>query len=169
MKRNIFFWMAVTLVVSAAVVTAVVWFGQGPGRFNTDVAKHIHKLCAGRSSCQVHLRDLFSYSEPWDRVYIFEPSASQELITSKVGDGVATADLLRTIVLMKGSYVIYQEHAPRGVESPLANQINLDCPDKGSDWVMCQADALLYVQESITNGDPATDRTRGHSYKLKSQ
>jgi hypothetical protein len=147
------------ILVSVLAIALIAWgllvkLQPSTGRFDTEAARNIQKLCGERSDCQVRLRDLSS--RKWTTYYEFDQSISDADISKVIGVPFhANHDLSRIIILMNNGKVDFSESTDQGVEMPLPGEVWINCKPFEAPFTACDSNALLKVMAIEKSTDHA--------------
>jgi hypothetical protein len=106
------------------VMSAYGWYWHRHSGFSAYIRWKGTKACANRQPCVFSLADIFPGD--WDRLFIFDMSASQDEINHTLGQRVAKPDLQRLVVFMQGSKVTRIITESEGVEHPEGHEAIFD-------------------------------------------
>jgi hypothetical protein len=104
---------------------------SGPRGAEKQIGAYIEKHCLGRSSCVINLRGATPFV--WDKMYVFDYTASRTEIEHVVGRKLGTyRELSRYFVFTKAGNIVRYEYETTNIEHPFKGQVVFAMPDSAS-------------------------------------
>src|SRR6185436_10946050 len=102
-----------------------------PNNVEGRLVANIKKNCQGPTVCKIRLRDVTNFD--WDKVYVFDYTATEDEIAKVVGFPLPRYDQFRRkMIFVDAGKLAYSEAEPTDIESLINDQIVFGIPDNES-------------------------------------
>lgn len=131
--------------------------GDRPGKFQRKVVRTIQEKCRGGQPCVIRIKDLTDF--PWDKMYWFINTASQERVEQVLGTKVEPLKDSSKIVFMNKGKIVLFENEPWEMEKRLPDDIAFDDYPDSTYYRVYGPDAEFTVKKVELNDGVAYDLT----------
>jgi hypothetical protein len=102
-----------------------------PNSVEGRLVANINKSCRSSNVCTIRVRDATNFD--WDKMYVFEYTATEDEIIKVIGLPLPRYDeFKRKMIFVSGGKLAYSEAEPTDIESLINEQIVFGIPDNES-------------------------------------